>query len=102
MLKRTELKKLFDALSEKEKRLFDLSLSGHTHHYSKTIPGTKTLYAKHKTKNGMSPVLSLAFPVMTNDLGGFFLAEKKSSHRLVKVFDETGKIIDEIKLTEKQ
>ena len=50
----------------------------------------------------MSPVLSLAFPVMTNDLGGFFLAEKKSSHLLVKVFDETGKIIDEIKLTEKQ
>ena len=98
----TELKKLFDTLSEKEKRLFDLSLSGHTHHYSKTIPGTKKLYAKHKTKNGMSPVLSLAFPVMTNDLGGFFLAEKKSSHLLVKVFDETGKIIDEIKLTEKQ
>ena len=98
----TELKELFDVLSDKEKQLIDLSLSGHTHYYSKTVPGMEMLYAKHKTRNGMKPVLPLTFPVMTNDLDGFFLVEKTSAQLHVKVFDKTGRIIDEIKLSGKK
>ena len=97
----SELKQLFDILSDQEKERFDLSLAGHTHSYSKVMPGESTLYSVRKNRNGMSPVLKLAFPVLTNDLDGFFSVSKNSRELSVRVFDKDGKILDTIKIFRK-
>ena len=96
------LLKIFNSVPKEVRDSFDLMLGGHSHSYNRVLPGDKKLYSTNPDRNGMSPVLPVAFPVLTRLPGGIILVEKTGETLKVNILDGSGKVFDRVTVKSKK